>query len=350
VDNKDKSATVKDNNQNKDSFLSVIAPWLGQLDPNTQRLLEFILGGSLVSFTASRLLKSSREDSAQFDQSNLIWMITLLRRYLFICYRCGIEPVLVINELDKLGGDELSSMFPQVKSPVQPEATPSERPESTIPAQPKAKPDKLDAFLQAFTLLKAKLGAEFLWTLIGGYGLAIRLQAEEQHWRSGLCRSLATVIHQHIVLSPASVTAIRGFLQELDDKLLPRTGLLWILSGGNMATLAKLCESGDFVGAHDTAMADGIALLIAELWTAEKQAGYLRQKGRMGQCLHTLRQVWAQTWVRVGMVFLARRCVLAQDFQSTFSERSDPFHYKYYQSTRHDYLQTALREALPRYM
>jgi|GEM_PF-6304447 len=66
------------------------------------KAIAFLMGGSLSA--AGLLWISSRRSQKhmEFGGNNPTWMITLLRRYLSLCHRCGIEPVLVFDELDKL--------------------------------------------------------------------------------------------------------------------------------------------------------------------------------------------------------------------------------------------------------
>jgi hypothetical protein len=108
---------------------------------------------TLGSFIAVWTRKSSHNDHAHFDQSNPAWMVNLLRRYLFLCHRCGLEPVLVLDELDKL--EELDEFYGSSENK-------SNETANWMVAKPKKPKDKLVLFLTALARLKASLGAEFL--------------------------------------------------------------------------------------------------------------------------------------------------------------------------------------------
>ena len=320
--------TTNGNSTTNDSNMSVLNLFLKNTNYNlnTLNFIKLILGGTLISFAASRLLKSSREDTAQFDQTKLTWMITLLRRYLFICHRCGLEPVLVVDELDKLDEREWQTIFPITA--VKPSTSTKDDPASNATDNAKlafpAK-DQLEIFLLAFTQLKANLGAEFLWTFIGGYGLAVRLQEERQSWRNGLLGPYATVFHQHVVVEPITLEAVVDYLQELQSPILKNKSdvenYLWLISHGNMAELVKICTSLTSEQFNNLANTLNAAKKIADinkgLWKPNRQKRHFGQQQAGRSVENWLAQEWVQVWLHVGMMELAYRILIMDNSEST---------------------------------
>jgi hypothetical protein len=167
-------------------------PIFGQMPDITPVLL---LLGSGLFFWSSRLTKQVH---TTFGQANRVWMITLLRRYLFLLHRCGLEPVLVLDELDKLDVEsDLSE--PSLQDPLQP---------ATL------------KLLNALITLKQSLGAQFVWILIDThylYNFLIRQRTGAALIAPGWQGPVATLIHKELLVHPLSFTELNDYLNKHPD-------------------------------------------------------------------------------------------------------------------------------------
>ena len=276
----------------------------------------------LIILTASSLIlsrshKTNDVDHASFDQSNTAWLVNLLRRYLFLCHRCGLEPVLVLDELDKLEElDEFGSKEPS-KEPV--------NWMRGVAAKPEPK-DQLVLLLKALARLKASLGAEFLWILIGGQRIYGYLQEHRHERTDGNLGLLATVIHQEIVLGPIRLEDAQEYFIQYRSQLIFQTQhdnpsqqtstpgtpedfvrYLWLRSHGNFSALVRLIESLGIDTMRSIPSVKPLAVLLADevqtLWKEGAMQDMLDFKLSF-DCFDRLEVEWACIWIRSGMIDL----------------------------------------------
>ena len=256
-----------------------------------------LAAGMLVTFLVTRTRKSTKLDSANFGTKNPVWMITLLRRYLFLCHRCGLEPVLVMDELDKL--EEIEYWFKHHKHP-------SENTET------QAGLSKLGMFLMAIARLKSSLGAEFLWILISGSKLYAYLQEDRHDCKNSALGLLATVIQQDIVVGPTAYNTAKTRYPGLDDK---KSKELWLRSRGNFATMIRMNEAGEEL--ISSSREEKLADAVIAVWSSEQQKRLLGFSNTLG-IEEKLKSEWVQIWIHAGMLEVANRFVKQSILHSYF--------------------------------
>lgn len=240
-------------------------------------LIGLLVGAAVLSLALS--FSSKKERVAHFSANNPVWMITLLRRYLYLMHRCGIEPVLVFDELDKL--------------------------ELCRDDGGAARSDCLLPFLNSLLRLKHCLGAEFLWILVGGPGLYSRLQ-KDRHNHDTL-GPLATLVQQDIVLGPmdfAMAEELCGPTSGVPDAA-ARVRWAWLRSHGNFSTLLRERAIGKRAAPSATTLnaARRLAECAIAVWTSAKQAQCLGDLPEVAH--HKLEEEWNQAWIHCGILELA---------------------------------------------
>jgi hypothetical protein len=297
-----------------------------------KHMLQLLLPTALVlTLVYSRTQKHHDGRNSKFDKTNPAWMINLLRRYLFLCHRCGLEPVLVVDELDKLYDLDVFV-----------DKTGDSKPKRFAPIKP-AKPDRMNIFLLALSRLKASLGAEFVWILIGDPNFHDKLQQHRHERLDGNLGFLATVIHQEEVLGPMSLATAEDYMQNnwqlVWDKLLLREcawkkndsfqlcknpnfavecergkdigdeqrKVLWLRSYGNFSTLVRECENlkAPFFVTH---FQKNLISAIVELWEVESINNFLAFE-YTPEVLDAVRDEWVYIWIRSGILDAGNRLI-----------------------------------------
>ncbi len=300
-------------------------------------LLSAFLG---LTYAGTKIIETKNHDHAQYDQTNSAWMISLLRRYLFLCHRCGLEPVLVLDELDKL--EELNDFWQESRQNQGKEktatpkntSTPNEPNQATEQTSASVPPDnKLDLFLVALARLKSSLGAEFLWVLISGPKLGERLKKHRHRRLDGNLGILATVITQEVVVgamdaTTAKLVALEKLTQqqgieaqtEPEDEATQFKGkeswlevegaadILWLRSYGNPATMVRMVESKEFFSLKPSDKVSSLAAAAKDLWEVEKQKDYFEFNEELGY-QEFLFDKWSKIWIHSGMLNLANRFI-----------------------------------------
>ena len=144
--------------------------------------LSLVLGTGLL--TLSWLYQRKQHKVSHFGPDNPVWMITQLRRYLFLLHRVGIEPVLVFDELDKLERGAIPGMEPFNEETDQPTRHP-----------------RLNIFIGALSRLRQMLAGDFITILVGGEGLAA---AHEDALKSPFPGVLGSIVQETVYLGPVS--------------------------------------------------------------------------------------------------------------------------------------------------
>lgn len=294
---------------------------------------------AIVAFTAVIMTETKNHDHAQYDQTNSAWMISLLRRYLFLCHRCGLEPVLVLDELDKL--EELNDFWQESRQYQTKEkiATPKKTSTPNIftkstertSASVQQQDNKLDMFLVALARLKSSLGAEFLWILISGPKLGERLKKHRHRRVDGNLGILATVITQEVVVGALDADSAQQIakekltqqqdietqtepddvaeqFKEREKQLEEIADVLWLRSYGNPATMVRMVESKEFFSLKPSDKLSDLAEAAKDLWEVEKQKRYFYFLKEMDY-QEFLFDKWSQVWIHSGMLNLANRFI-----------------------------------------
>lgn len=156
---------------------------------------------------------------ASFGNANRAWMITLLRRYLFLLHRAGLEPILILDEIDKLQNST---------------ADPKSEPD-------KSSPSEYQRFVTAICRIKQSLGADFLWILIDNHRLMETVHKDRSNPLG--YGPTATLIRHEIVLGPLPYGEFLNFAKErLADKFATWEAWLphwWLMSHGVFLTLNR---------------------------------------------------------------------------------------------------------------
>lgn len=291
---------------------------------------------AIVACTAVIITETKNHDHTQYDQTNAAWMISLLRRYLFLCHRCGLEPVLVLDELDKL--EELNDFWQESRQNQAKEksATPKKTSPPNIFTKPTASvpPDnKLDLFLVALARLKSSLGAEFLWVLISGPKLGERLKKHRHRRLDGNLGILATVITQEVVVGALDADTAKQIAkekltqqQDIETQTEPEdeatqfkgkekwleneavADALWLRSYGNPATMVRMVESKEFFSLMPSNKVSSLAAAAKGLWAPEQQKDYF-DFNLESDYQEFLFDKWSQVWIHSGMLNLANRFI-----------------------------------------
>ncbi len=167
-------------------------------------LVTLLLGTGLLVW--SRQLGWKESNTARFGQQNPVWMITQLRRYLFLLHRVGIEPVLVFDELDKLEDDVFASR--RRPSPAQAVAAADARPAEHTSGQ-------LDSFLDVIQRLRQMLAGDFVTILVGGWDL---VRAYEQALDGSFPLPLGSIVQEAIYLGPVSPLTVKEWWDQHPEK------------------------------------------------------------------------------------------------------------------------------------
>lgn len=300
----------------------------------------------ILSLVYTRERKHHDEDNVIFDQSNPAWLINLLRRYLFLCHRCGLEPVLVLDELDKLDdweGFAKKATHPEPKSAtsakwiirgysdtVENHTTHASQYSENqgrelysleqSKEQPR-KPDKLNLFLLALLRLKASLGAEFFWILIGGQSIHELLQQDRHAREDGNLGLLATLISQEDVLGPVTSETAEDYVvnvwqpkwdqmatdRKWDSKLNHHHfDLLWLRCYGNFATLIRECENlNSYFEVSE--FHKKLINTINELWEIDSINEFLNY--HQTEVLDAVRNDWIYIGIRSGILEAGNRLI-----------------------------------------
>ncbi len=294
---------------------------------------------AIVGCTAIIVSETKNHDHVQYDQTNSAWMISLLRRYLFLCHRCGLEPVLVLDELDKL--EELNDFWQESRQHQAKEKTNTPKKTGTSRFTKSTKQtsatfpqdNKLDMFLVALARLKSSLGAEFLWVLISGPKLGERLKKHRHKRVDGNLGILATVITQEVVVGALNAETAQQIAlaklkhqqsieaqTKLEDErtwfrgkeawLLQQENadVLWLRSYGNPATMVRMIENKGFFTLMPSTKMSGLAEAAKQLWEPEQQARYFDFNSD-SDYQELLFDKWSQIWIHSGILNLANRFI-----------------------------------------
>lgn len=257
--------------------------------PMSNELVPALFGASALSLVIS--FARTKEAKASYGSKNPMWMITLLRRYLFLLHRCGMEPVLVFDELDKLETSCRSVDYPLS--------------------------DKLSLFLNGILRIRNTIGTNFKIILIGSESVGCRLY-EERNPRS--LGPIGTLVHQAIILGPLSLEHTKQLLYSADNfvkyERLHSYGYsveyTWLRAYGITALMVydlnMLSADEDKVNpiCDKVRSTEVMAQLISGIWTAE---GYLQYLEASACSFIKANQDWLELWLHTGMLELANALV-----------------------------------------
>lgn len=272
--------------------------WLANTEDNSivYMFAMLLLSGSIIAYSVAHKDKLSLGTSEEYSQSNQAWMIDQLRRYLFQCHRCGLEPVLVLDELDKL--DDMGRLVLQSRR----DGAASSEVASDVKSNDDQIKDKLDLFLIAFARLKLSLGAEFIWILIGGPNIYARLHNDRHNRTDGTLGILATVIHQEIILGPMAFGDAKKL--QSNDCSENDIQMIWLRARGNVSSMKRMLDTKDIPKGSPRAKTLGNALIA--IWSPDEISDQMDLYGPR-HYKDRLQMAWGAMWLRIGMMDLANR-------------------------------------------
>jgi len=256
---------------------------------------------------------SRKRRHATFGTENRAWMITLLRRYLYQLHRAGFEPVLVVDEIDKLEGSPTSG------SGVGKGGEGNDGKETDQSQKPSV--SEFDRFVHSLVRLKQSLGAEFIWILIDSDRLIERVVRDRRSTEG--TGHTGTLIQDEVLIGPIPFEDFRHYaLQRLESKpgwshewLLPHW---WLMAGGGFFQLRRLVSEvkADLISIPNRnsdreRRAD--ILIKAVQYLTERNFDHLSEFGQSpGPTQKALREIlelsqWHRDWVLMGVIDLARR-------------------------------------------
>ncbi len=276
-----------------------------------------LAGLAVLGFTGSR----STRRHASFGPGNRVWLISLLRRYLYLLHRAGVEPVLVIDEIDKLGVNADTVWAQTAADP---------RPADPNGANQRSGPGQLDRFIATLVRLKQSLGAEVIWILIDSNALYARVIADRN--RPDEQGPLATLIQCEVGLNPIPFREYKTYYKKAyrqdqartkgttaANQRLPEDHQLagwWLEARGVFFGLSARREPSP-LGAPDGGPADTLALFLADIldhlrkdaWFAFTHCIGAQPRDWQELAEQIARSPWHRRYLEIGLMELAARLV-----------------------------------------
>lgn len=268
--------------------------WLMKTAP----LASVAVGATIFAFNIS-LNNAKNSHVARYGNKNPAWIVTLLRRYLYIAHRCGIEPVLVFDELDKLEasfGANLNDVTEDDNRQISP---------------------RLRAFLGALLRLRDSSGAGFLTVLVAGPRLHYKLRQERLRslQLSVSMIQTGTLIQQECCVGLISYIAAQKYFQEKNNGELDTEycAYFWLQAHGMSGNYMRLLEqyvsgsntgSNRGIGKQQLTKAENLAIELAADWDLEHAWRVLQFRDGKDDILnHRLAdEFWYRCFIRIGMV------------------------------------------------
>ncbi len=245
--------------------------------------LSLLLGSGLL--TLSWLYQRKQHKISHFGPDNPVWMITQLRRYLFLLHRAGIEPVLVFDELDKLEQGAIPGMEPSGEETGQPNQHP-----------------RLNTFIGALSRLRQMLAGDFVTILVGGEGLA---SAHEEAHKLPFPGVLGSIVQETVYLGPVSPGTVEEWWKkngkQCQDGLSYKieAALAWIHTQGLYARLK--CYHNNWKPSDDQCHdIEVLANIVEQLWDPEDLCLVLSMPASKS-CLNYLHRRRILFLIRLGM-------------------------------------------------
>jgi hypothetical protein len=284
--------------------------YFGTITGNSEKLLKIFKGVAATIFVMLGVVWVSSqhtEEHSKFSEKNPTWMITLLKRYLYLCHRCGIEPVLVFDELDKL--EDMDKWWWSRHQNLEEQNT---------------KPTKLDEFLLTLARLKSSLGAEFLWVLIGGPDVYSRLNQHRHNHPdgNGELGFLGTTIQQEVLVEPINFEDTKELFEKTFTGKVSEKEIktLWLRSYGNLSTILRNHEKQNYTYHNKT---ENLAIKLTEIWPNDMQLDYIDFAGD-SIWLEKISNDWIQSWVHAGMLVFAndllKKRIIYKDMRNVLTQ------------------------------
>ncbi len=232
-------------------------------------------GGGVWSWQRQRSLSNA----THFGLRNPVWLITQLRRYLYLLHRTGIEPVLVFDELDKLET--------YYSGPRQTEVRLVEHPD-------------LQRFIRTIERLRQMLSGDFVTVLVGGWGLAT---AYERSLANPFPNPLSSIVREAVYLAPVSPGAACKWWRE-NRSISDADGegrLMWAYSKGYYARFSRYRIVRSVSPDHRKEILEAVDA-VAALWEADNLIEQISERAPVKPWMNRIRQPGVKTLVRLGMV------------------------------------------------
>lgn len=253
-------------------------------------------------FTLVISINQQYKQHATFGMGNKNWMVTLIRRYLFQLHRAGFEPVLIIDEIDKLKDSSNDTSV-----------------------------SELQRFEESLCRIKQSLVAEFLWVLIDNGRFARDVMAARRLMETD---ALSTLVQAEIYTEALPYAEFYTYAQsQLDksfDQYKPWLPHWWILSRGIFSNLARYIShvkldgaSSDSLDVQSIAQAKLTTNVIAHL--LEDDMKNLTQYASLGTQKNALSNLlknsgWHRMWVMNGMLDFANHLYVPQELAFSWQE------------------------------
>ena len=259
---------------------------------------------------------------ASFGAGNRVWLISLLRRYLYLLHRAGVEPVLVIDEIDKLDVNA-NTVWAQTAADRQPA--------DQSGANQRSGPGQLDRFIATLVRLKQSLGAEVIWILIDSNALHARVIADRN--RPDDRGPLATLIQCEVGLNPIPFKEYKAYYKRIYDQdrartkgsavanqRLPEDRQLagwWLEARGVFFGLSVRRAEPSPMEAANGRPVDTLALFLADLldhlrkddWSAFTRCVGAQPRDWQELSEQITRSPWHRRYLEIGLMELAARLV-----------------------------------------
>ena len=256
---------------------------------------------------------SSSRRHASFGAGNRVWMISLLRCYLYMLHRAGLEPVLVVDEIDKLG--------------VTADSLRRQRECSDPPGA-----SDLDRFIATLVRLKQSLGAELIWILIDSEMFYPRVIADRN--RPLGQGPLATLIQDEVGLNPISFTEYKEYRAHADVPGSSNTvaeavlAKRWLEARGVYFGLCAKSKADAPMSPINVDLTDSLALFMAQVLDHLREnnlavlARCVRQTQTQAQEFQEdmARNPWHRRYLEMGLMDLAARLIFPTGTRPRYNE------------------------------
>jgi len=303
------------------------------------KLVPAMLGSSS-PISSYRLRQSERRHIALYGNKNKAWMVTLLHRYLFIAHKCGIEPVLVFDELDKLGRQFEGELHPGKESIC-----------FSDPVTPLSR-EKCD-FINALLRIRNSSGCGFLMILIVSPNFHYHLKyTRSQGMFDGISMPpTGTLLQQDLCIGPISMkVAKRYFKARRSDRQRKETSTpdstnnrasqpdsdkskqsgpcedyryLWLRSHGLYSEYQRIIDEDESLRAQQSQFEHLKAEIpedffkeLEQLWTLNDAWKYLnfRETDNDSLNIRMKEQLWHRCFIHIGMLKFANTLIEGNDF------------------------------------
>ncbi|MES9856264.1 MAG: hypothetical protein ABW166_06650 [Sedimenticola sp.] len=238
-----------------------------------------------------------------YSNGSSAWKITLLRRYLYLFHQLGIEPVIVLDELDKIESN------PETSGPYT--------------------HDEFRKLFDAFIPMKQNLGASFIWIWVAGPALIANILENEHKFPPS---AISTLIQKTISIGPVTFDIAKKYII---SNGLPHESVAyhWIAARGNYAKLYSRTLGIKLDDEHKQNIGE-IARICTALHESEQMTDALEDL-HDNKPYDDMMRKWGIQWMMLGVLDAASRFLM--DGESAIIAGTFPDSNKYEKTSRYDY-------------